>query len=120
MEQRDRLQTIKECDLIDAIKGLAGKAETFLGHVNLDEVIEDVDWLIDQAEKVESLQQRLDAKIVLINNGWEEERYALQDKVERYEKALYIISNESKVSEGSESADLVANCLIEVAKEALS
>lgn len=47
-----------------------------------------IDWLIKQAEKVESLQKKLDAKIVLINNGWEEERYILQDKVERLEKRL--------------------------------
>lgn len=30
----------------------------------------------------------LEAKITFINNGWEEERYILQDKVERYKDAL--------------------------------
>lgn len=31
--------------------------------------------------KNDSLKKQLDAKITLINNGWEEERYALQERV---------------------------------------
>ncbi|WP_163526629.1 hypothetical protein [Halobacillus ihumii] len=46
------------------------------------------DWLIEQAEKVESLQQQLEAKIMLVNNGWEDERYALQNQFEQQQKAL--------------------------------
>jgi hypothetical protein len=39
-------------------------------------------------DKNEKLQAQLDAKILLINNGWEEERYVLQERVLRYEKVL--------------------------------
>lgn len=43
--------------------------------------LEVLDWLISQAERTKSLQEQLDAKIVFVNNGWEEERYALQEEV---------------------------------------
>jgi hypothetical protein len=39
-------------------------------------------------DKNEKLQAQIDAKILLINNGWEEERYVLQEKVLHYEKVL--------------------------------
>ncbi|UAT29466.1 hypothetical protein K7T73_12735 [Bacillus badius] len=38
--------------------------------------------------KNESLEKQLDAKVVLVNNGWEEERYILQTKVVQYETVL--------------------------------
>jgi hypothetical protein len=39
-------------------------------------------------EKVEKLQNQLDAEIMFVSNGMEEEQYLLQEKVIRYEKAL--------------------------------
>lgn len=42
--------------------------------------------LLKQADKIETLEKQLDAKIVLINNGWEEERYALQEEVIQLQK----------------------------------
>lgn len=56
-----------------------------------------INWLLEPAEKVENLQKQLSAKITFINNGWEEERYSLQDKVERYEKALNEIARWDKM-----------------------
>ncbi|MEK3995650.1 hypothetical protein MKY29_12915 [Psychrobacillus sp. FSL K6-2365] len=47
--------------------------------ITCDVLSKDFKWLIEQAEKIESLQSQLDAKLIFINNGWEEERYALQD-----------------------------------------
>jgi hypothetical protein len=49
----------------------------------------------DLESKNESLKKQLDAKIVLINNGWEEERYVLQSKIEKYEKYFQENSVES-------------------------
>jgi len=49
---------------------------------------DDFFWLIKQSEKVEKLQERLDAKIIIINNGWEEERYVLQEENIEYKKSL--------------------------------
>jgi hypothetical protein len=39
-------------------------------------------------ETCNRLKDLLEAKITFINNGWEEERYVLQSKVEQYEKTL--------------------------------
>ncbi len=42
--------------------------------------IEHFEWLIEQAERADKLQDRLDAKITFVNNGKEEEQYALQEQ----------------------------------------
>lgn len=47
-----------------------------------------VAWLIEQAKRTKSLQEQLDAKIVFVNNGWEEERYALQEESIHTREAL--------------------------------
>jgi predicted DNA-binding protein YlxM (UPF0122 family) len=44
----DRLQTIKECDLVSIIKEIAD-GET----VNLDAVMDDIEWLIKRVEQLE-------------------------------------------------------------------
>jgi hypothetical protein len=49
----ERLQVIKECDLIETIKKLSEG-----GRVNVDEVINDIQWLIEQAEKSGSVHSR--------------------------------------------------------------
>lgn len=36
----------------------------------------DLEWLIEQAEKKESLEKQLNAKIMFVNNGMEEEKYS--------------------------------------------
>jgi hypothetical protein len=54
MHYSDRLQTIKECDLVDVIISIAeGKT------VDLKAVIDDVNWLIEQAEKTEKYERVL-------------------------------------------------------------
>ena len=52
----------------------------------------DIEFHISMADKVgalistaERLQKQLDAKLSLVNNGWEEERYVLQNRVEELE-----------------------------------
>ncbi|MBG9586901.1 hypothetical protein [Cytobacillus firmus] len=44
--------------------------------------------IADLRKENEKLKDRIDTKIIFVNNDWEEERYVLQDKVESYEKAL--------------------------------
>lgn len=57
--------------------------------MSLENLITDLNKKVGELkEENKKLKEQLDAKIVLINNGWEEERYLLQDKVARYEKAL--------------------------------
>jgi hypothetical protein len=50
----NRLETIKECDLIEVIKNLSKGRK-----VNIDEVINDIEWLIEQAEKSGAVHSRL-------------------------------------------------------------
>jgi hypothetical protein len=59
VQYSDRLQTIKECDLIEAVKGLINGSETYLNGVNSKEVFEDIQWLIEQSEKVERYEKAL-------------------------------------------------------------
>lgn len=62
-------------------------------------------------QKNESLKQQLDSKIALINNGWEEERFILQDRVERYENSINLAIAHL---EESESIPLALDALKEV------
>lgn len=52
----------------------------------------DIGWLIQtieqQQQKIKSLTN---AKITFVNNGWEEERYSLQEEIERMRKVLVTI-----------------------------
>src|SRR5437764_1261304 len=59
ISDKERLENIKESDIIDAIKGLVGKSETYLSHVDETAIIADVNWLIEQAEKVERYEKAL-------------------------------------------------------------
>lgn len=45
--------------------------------------------LNEQREEIKSLEERLEAKITFINNGWEEERYALQEENIQLKMAQY-------------------------------
>lgn len=53
-------------------------------------------WLIQRAEKAEKLQEQLDAKIVFANDGTEEDRYALQARVEELEAELLKLKEEKQ------------------------
>jgi hypothetical protein len=59
ISDKERLENIKESDIIDAIKGLVGKSETYHSHVDETAIIADVNWLIEQAEKVERYEKAL-------------------------------------------------------------
>lgn len=50
------------------------------GTLNESEAKELIADLEAYRKKVESLQTQLDAKLTFINNGWEEERYVLQQQ----------------------------------------
>jgi len=79
-----------------------------------------LDWLIEQAEKVEQLEERI---MEGVKSHWGCAPCLaydkLQAKAERYEKALREIANEQEVGEGDFNAADVANNLIATAKEAL-
>ncbi|MCG6198580.1 hypothetical protein H1215_15510 [Anoxybacillus sp. LAT_38] len=91
--------------------------------IQMDE--KDKDWLIEQAEKVEQLQQEIASLKEALNESvktsvsLDNELQQEQAKTERYEKALREIANEQEVGEGDFNADDVANNLIATAKEAL-
>lgn len=72
----DRLQTIKECDLVDVIISIYESKSA-----NLKAVIDDVNWLIEQADKVERYEKALKAY------GDEEGKLMLKD-LEEMEKFL--------------------------------
>jgi hypothetical protein len=57
ISDKERLENIKESDIIDAIKGLVGKSETYLSHVDETAIIADVNWLIEQAEKAQKFEE---------------------------------------------------------------
>jgi hypothetical protein len=95
MQYSDRLQSIKECDLVSIIKEIAD-GET----VNIDVVMDDVEWLIEQAEKVEKVGLKGiknfedDAEYYRFYlKDCEAENVKLREKIERYENALKAILN---------------------------
>jgi succinate dehydrogenase/fumarate reductase flavoprotein subunit len=134
MDDKARLQEIKR------------KAMTFNQELREIDLEEHIDWLIEQAEKVERLEkeneifrlrsQRRGERIAYLEdqlgkemshsikisqelNSVKKQLQQAQTKAERYEKALREIANEQEVGEGDFNADDVANNLIAAAKEAL-
>jgi hypothetical protein len=81
MNDHERLQTIKECDLVGVIISIyEGKP------ANLKAVIDEVNWLIEQAEKLEK-------ELSVFNIQ------GMKEKIERYEKALKdVVDNYGKIS----------------------
>ncbi|WP_156290764.1 hypothetical protein [Oceanobacillus salinisoli] len=55
---------------------------------------EDIPWLIQQAERAEKLQEELNAKIMFVSNGMEEEHYALQEENIRLAKRVEELEEE--------------------------
>jgi hypothetical protein len=120
MDDKARLQEIKR------------KAMTFNQELREIDLEEHIDWLIEQAEKVEQLQQEI-ARLTKERDQYfddkvlwsaalkikDQQLQQAQAKAERYEKALREIANEQEVGEGDFNADNVANNLIATAKEAL-
>jgi len=89
ISDKERLENIKESDIIDAIKGLVGKSETYLSHVDETAIIADVNWLIEQAEKVERYEKALQMIIKdseLFNTTTKKTTYSYPGKVAK--KAL--------------------------------
>jgi hypothetical protein len=71
MQYSDRLQTIKECDLVDVV------VQIYRGEkVNINAVTDDIKWLIEQAEKVE----RYEKEIKMLEGAVEQD----QETKERY------------------------------------
>jgi len=71
-EELERIRQRMEEARTEAINGLETKKLVISAY--------DVPKLLDE---IESLKKKLKAKIVFLNNGWEEERYALQEEIER-------------------------------------
>lgn len=121
MNNKERLESIKK--KFSAQRSVNERAYEPLDLYDLS--YEEGDWLIEQAEKVEQLQQEIAALKEALNESvktsvaLDNELQQEQAKTERYEKALREIANEQEVGEGDFNAADVTNNLIATAKEAL-
>lgn len=117
MNDKDLLQKIK--NVRTAVKEIYGNVNTITYPIYM------VDWLIEQAEKVEQLEQEIASLKEALNESvktsvaLDNELQQEQAKTERYEKALREIANEQEVGEGDFNAADVTNTLIATAKESL-
>lgn len=121
MNNKERLESIKK--KFSAQRSVNARTYESLDLYDLS--YEEGDWLIEQAEKVEQLQQEIAALKEALNESvktsvaLDNELQQEQAKTERYEKALREIANEQEVGEGDFNAADVTNNLIATAKEAL-
>ncbi|BDH62328.1 hypothetical protein MTP04_24580 [Lysinibacillus sp. PLM2] len=92
------------------VKGLAKYGETVnpksydvVGWINhrqqeaIDSIVYDevlIKVISEIVEENKKLKEQLQAKVTFINNGWEEERYALQEEVIKLREALEFYANE--------------------------
>jgi predicted nuclease with TOPRIM domain len=89
--EKEKLEMIRQCDIIQAIE------DGFNGHkVNRDEILKDVNWLIEQAEKLEKELsifniQVMKEKIEKIEN----ENESLTERF--HKQAEYIINLEARL-----------------------
>ena len=57
------------------------------------EILWAINYAKEQAERAESLQERLNAKLAFVADGKEEERWALQERVQELENARKTLSD---------------------------
>ncbi|RYI30475.1 hypothetical protein EVU96_08665 [Bacillus infantis] len=85
------------------------------------ELLDKIEQLETSLEQSKSANKRIKEEAKYLDYNRLLDRFNRQkEKLERYEKVLEEIAREPKVGEGSESADLIANELINSAKAALS
>ncbi|BDH62127.1 hypothetical protein MTP04_22570 [Lysinibacillus sp. PLM2] len=115
------------------VKGLAKYGETVnpksydvVGWINhrqqeaIDSIVYDevlIKVISEIVEENKKLKEQLQAKVILVNNGWEEERYALQEEVIKYREALEKIATRKMSCYLSESH--MNQDFIKIANEAL-
>lgn len=81
--------------------------------------IDDYNWFIEQAKRVQELEEKLNAKIALINKGDEEFRYieqeraiGLEEQNERYHEAIDIVLKTMATPYWHEMKDAIVNTLL--------
>ncbi|RKJ60354.1 hypothetical protein D7X33_27935, partial [Butyricicoccus sp. 1XD8-22] len=84
------------------------------GAVYAEVLINQISQIVEENKK---LKEQLQAKVILVNNGREEEQYALQEEVTKYREALEKIATRKMSCYLSESH--MNQDFIKIANEAL-